>query len=65
MSNSQRPETGEANSVEETSQSREAKGQNLRFTPLRSYVGRARALAKQPRGEPVLSRLIPRPRLQS
>ncbi len=64
MSNSQRPETGEANSVEETGQNRESQGQNLRFTPLRSYVSRARALAKQPGGDLALSRLIPVPRLQ-
>ena len=63
MSNSQRPETGKANAPEATGQNRETQGQNLRFTPLRSYVSRARALAKQQRGE--LSRLIPAPRLQS
>jgi len=63
MPNSQTPETGAANSIEETGKDRDTK--SLRFTPLRSYVSRARALAKQPRGELAMSRLIPVPRLES
>ncbi len=62
MSNIQDTRTGVRRPVEETAKERE---RNQRFTPLRSYVSRARALAKPPRGEPVLSRLIPVPRLQS
>jgi hypothetical protein len=62
MSNIQETRTGDIRSVEETAKERE---RNRRFTPLRSYVSRARALAKPPRGESALSRLIPVPRLQS
>jgi hypothetical protein len=64
MSNAQKPETSAANSIEETGKDRETE-KSLRFTPLRSYVSRARALAREPRGESALSRLIPAPRLQS
>ena len=48
MSNIQETRTGDIRSVEETAKERE---RNRRFTPLRSYVSRARALAKPPRGE--------------
>jgi hypothetical protein len=65
MSNFQEPASGDAHAVEETGKERKAQGQNLRFTPLRSYVGRTQALAKQPRGESALSRLVPAPRRQS
>jgi hypothetical protein len=58
MSNAQKPETGE-----ETGKDRETE-KSLRFTPLRSYVSRARALAREPRRESALSRLIAVPRLQ-
>jgi hypothetical protein len=62
MSNIQESRTGDIRSVPETAKERD---ESQRFTPLRSYVSRAQALAKRPRGEPVLSRLIPVPRLQS
>jgi hypothetical protein len=62
MSNIQEARTGDIRSVEETANDRE---RNRRFTPLRSYVSRTRPLAKAPRGELALSRLIPVPRLQS
>lgn len=42
-----------------------AQGQNLRFTPLRSYVIRARALTRGVSGEMARSRIVPVPRLQS
>lgn len=58
MSKIQEPRNGEARSMKDTGKMRE---QNQRFTPLRSYVTRARVLATEPRGEPVLSRLVPVP----
>jgi len=64
MSNIQKPETSAANSIEETGKDRETE-KSLRFTPLRSYVSRARALARESRGQAALSRLIPAPRLQN
>jgi hypothetical protein len=64
MSNVQKPETSAANSIEDAGKDRETE-KSLRFTPLRSYVTRARALAREPRGQSALSPLIPAPRLQN
>jgi hypothetical protein len=50
-------------SVEEISQDRDTQGQSLRFTPLRSYVTRARALGRETHRE--LSRLNSVPRFQN
>ncbi len=50
-------------SVEEIGQDRDTQGQSLRFTPLRSYVTRARALGRETHRE--LSRLVPVPRFQN
>jgi hypothetical protein len=61
MSNSQKSGIGEVRAAEETGKERE---QNQRFTPLRSYVSRPRALSREACGELTLSRLIPVPRLQ-
>lgn len=62
MSEIQELRNDHARSMEERGK---AQDESQRFTPLRSYVSRARVRARGPRGEPLLSRLIPRPRLQS
>ena len=68
MSNSQKMTKG-ASFTEESQRDRKTLGQSARFTPLRSYVTRARALSREARGDLAndlaLSRLIPVPRLQS
>ncbi len=70
MSNSQKMTKG-ASSTEESQRDRKTPGQSARFTPLRSYVTRARALSREARGandlanDLALSRLISVPRLQS
>jgi hypothetical protein len=47
-----------------TEAGQEPKTDGLRFTPLRSYVTRARALSRDAGSDLALSRLIPLPRLQ-
>ena len=42
-----------------------ASDENLRFTPLRSYVSKARAPTQDAKSELSLSRLVPAARLQS
>ena len=42
-----------------------ARDENLRFTPLRSYVSKARTLSHDAKSDPSLSRLVPAARLQS
>jgi len=65
MSNSQKMTKG-ASSTEESQRDRTTPGQSARFTPLRSYVTRARRdLANDLANDLALSRLIPVPRLQS
>jgi len=65
MSNSQKMTKG-ASSTEESQRDRKTPGQSARFTPLRSYVTRARGdLANDLANDLALSRLIPVPRLQS
>lgn len=58
-------ENAASTAVEETGKDRATQGQSLRFTPLRSYVRRARTLTKGASGELALSRIVPVPRLQS
>ena len=66
MSNSEHPIAGAASTaVANQGEGRETQGQSSRFTPLRSYVTRARALTREARSEPALSRIVPLPRLQS
>jgi hypothetical protein len=51
--------------MEDDGRDRGAQDQSRRFTPLRSYVTRARALAKEARGDLTLTRIVPPPPLQS
>ena len=57
-------EIAASTAVEENGKDR-VKAQSLRFTPLRSYVRRARTLTGGASGELALSRIVPVPRLQS
>ena len=58
-------ENAASTTVEKNGKDRATQGQSLRFTSLRSYVTRTRALTKGASSELALSRIVPVPRLQS